>query len=338
MDWQNILGQPSYELRRESSQRTKRGTDYKPQINNSDISCHEPYQDSDYDHYREYMLNLTPCSSNCTKTSNVSHSITFDQKALDGLIKRHEGSFEFLNGNENETTPSPPSPCIDFIETTHTPIPSNVALGETKIEILRTNSHDKFEITLNDIIEYIEQELEQVLHGSIITRSQILETLTVNHLLIYILSHDTTIENIGYIRLFHLGRSYTPDKGISDPRYLTQQFYLKDLHLSRSPCFHLIVSNNEDCKLPELSEKDMLLKSFVWRNIVKPNHIPCTYAGQLIRKLKKIKSNVALQPEYKEGKLQNNFSTFSTHFEHTPNKLSRLKRICYQFREKSTKA
>ena len=315
LNWQLYLNE--FDLHRELSQVTKRGSDSKPQEGTEASAAKEgvlarskpslesyfeptsqEYQPADIDlsdldsDYNEFMRNLTPCSSICTMTSQVVNSIPYSERALDRIFNRNLR----IEQNEDEETDLEP---YAGAATASAPTVADATYANTKIELLRSSTGERFVLTLNDLVDYVHKELYEEIEQYKITRDKVLQSLTVNHLLIYILNHDR-LENLHYIdqvRLFHLGRSYKADRGISDPRYFTLQYFLKDLNLRLSPCFHLFIGEHEADTQGEYypsTAKKMLLKSFVWREIVRPANVSATYAEALMGKLKRVKSNMRM--------------------------------------------
>ncbi|CAH2352873.1 hypothetical protein CLIB1423_08S03070 [[Candida] railenensis] len=313
LNWQ--IYSTEFDLHRELSQVTKRGSDSKPQegaesgaakdgtlgrskpsLESDSEPTSQAYQPADIDlsdldsAYDEFMRNLTPCSSMCTMTSQVVNSIPYSERALDRIFNRNLHTEQ----NEDEETDIDAS-----VTSTSTAADACATYSNTKIELLRSSTGERYVLTLNDLVDYVHKELYEEIEQYKITRDKVLQSLTVNHLLIYILNHDRS-ENLHYIdqvRLFHLGRSYKADRGISDPRYFTSQYFLKDLNLRSSPCFHLFIGEHEADTQSEYypsTAKKMLLKSFVWREIVRPVNVSSTYAEALMVKLKRVKSNMRM--------------------------------------------
>lgn len=287
-----------------------------PEGNEYFDGAYESESECDVD-YVEYMKNLSPCSSLVTKVSDTE-GIPFDSEAIQEILKRtvqtqilppptdntdntdiilkykDEQPSSTSTSNSNSGSSQFIDECDEYDDFHFQSLTEAVRFGMTKIELVPSSSCKKIIITINKLADYVEQELSDEINKCNIDREKILQTLTINHLLVYIFGHNPDIKFINQIRLFHLGRSYLADRGISDPRYFTLQYYLKDLRLDQSPCFNFFINESfdeGDAYEPSTCKK-MLLKSFIWRIEVNKCEVSATYAENIFKRFKKVKSSI----------------------------------------------
>lgn len=238
------------------------------------------------DGYVEYMQNLSPCSSMVTKTSQVMNEIPFNATHLNNIRSQRQ-----------ITSSIETSPQVTEIALATTPI------NDIQMEIFLVNTNDKLAFTTHDLCEYVATELYAEMRLAKIEISELIASLTMNHLLVYILhrlrSRGMLIPFISQLKLIHLGKPYIADRGVYDAKYLTLQAFVHAMKFQRSVHFHLSVRDVSDLSFASqhtATTQEMLLRSSVWRESVMRQRISATYADTLIKKMKWIKINAKRPP------------------------------------------
>ena len=185
------------ELQRISSQVTRSGSDHKPTVTtlNTSITSNCSLLDLDVDldtHYNEFMMGLSPCSSNCTKVSLSKEDVSFAPTVYrEVTIMRPK-----LVSRQPSATPSfaNTSPIVEYQRRSQ----SYARRGsnnytETEIKLLNTHSQKWSRINLAQLCEFVYERTEASIQETLIDRRRILDDLTVNHLLVYIyhMNHNT---------------------------------------------------------------------------------------------------------------------------------------------------
>lgn len=233
------------------------------------------------DGYVEYMQNLSPCSSMATKTSQVMNEIPFNATHLSNIRSQREIT------SSTETSPQATEIAL-----------ATTSINDIKMEIYLVNTNDKLAFTTHDLCEYVATELCAEMQLAQIEKPELIASLTMNHLLVYILyrlrSRGMLIPFISQLKLIHLGKPYTADRGVYDAKFLTLQAFVHTMQFQRSVHFHLSVRDVSDLSFASqhtASTQEMLLRSSVWRESVMRQRISATYADTLMKKMKWIKIN-----------------------------------------------
>ncbi len=292
------------DLHRESSQVTHTGPHLKLQAVGdatkviSNVNKSWPELDNEIgsdDDYVEYMQNLSPCSSTVTKTSQVMDEIPFNATHLNSIrTQRQITSLSETNSKVTEIASAITS------------------MNDIKMEIYLVNTNEKFAFTTRELCEFVASELCAEMHLAKIEKPKLIFSLTMNHLLVYILhelrSRGMHIPFIGQLKLIHLGKPYTADRGVYDAKFSTLQVFVHTMKFQRSVHFHLAVRDAVDLSSASqrtATTQEMLLRSSVWKECVMRQRISATYADTLMKKMKRFKLNAKRPPTAEHIALDN---------------------------------
>lgn len=223
----------------------------------------------------QFMEQLTPCSSVSTKCShNESDS---DEDEDDDIAIR---AFDPATGSRNQ------SRYQLFKPDTLTNDLSDEEEGENEVELTLVNSVTtaKSPVTLWLILRFVNSALSK-LQSTGDCPTVTIDSLTTNHLLIYIYAHLRTLapeqqaSYINQIKVLHLGKSFSITN-ISD---LTEvNIPLLSLNLKHSPCFHFLICQQE--KGFAMASDNLVLQTMI-SNV---SDTSVTYAEAIVKKLRKL--------------------------------------------------
>lgn len=223
----------------------------------------------------QFMEQLTPCSSVSTMFSN--NECDSDEDEEDDIAIR---AFDPATGLRSQ------SRYQLFKPDTLTNDLSDEEEGENEVELTLVNSVTtvKSAVKLSLILRFVNSALNK-LQSTGDCPTVTIDSLTTNHLLIYIYAHLRTlapeqqVSYINQIKVLHLGKSFSITK-ISDLAEINCP--LTTLNLKHSPCFHFLICQQE--KGCAMAPDNLVLQTMI-------SDVPdtsVTYAEAIVKKFRKL--------------------------------------------------
>lgn len=222
--------------------------------------------------YDEYMSKLTPCSSAETFCS----SNVFDDE--DDMAIR---TYDPVTCVRSETRNQLFKP-----ETLTNDLSDDEDENPVQITLVNAITTDKTVVKLKLVLHFINDALTK-LQSTGSCPSVTIDTVTTNHLLIYIFANLPSLAPtqeaayVNQIKVLHLGRSFTVATvaDLSEKRTALTSF-----NLTNSPCFHFLIC-------PHVSGIDMAVDKLVLQTMMtsQPSESSVTYAEAILKKVRKFR-------------------------------------------------